>query len=212
MAWDVFPGLDMYCIDPAHHLITAAWGLDDLDRDLSRVLQGFVPRHPQVIHRYYGTAVCSTRPWKCLSIHSLFLYFLAPLFRCLNVPLFHFSIISTSTSALLGKWTQLGRAPVFHRDYAYYLLTPSPPPPPRWCLQTATHTFPALNVAEGCFFGGNPSRMFAEKPLRPYPHRWRWRSSVARLPPPRRRHRYDALNGHIVCTVLERIYDIHVTR
>ena len=28
-------GLDLYCTDPAQHLIPAGWDLDDLDRDLS---------------------------------------------------------------------------------------------------------------------------------------------------------------------------------
>ena len=31
----MFPGLDLYCIDPAPYIITAGWDLDDLDRDLS---------------------------------------------------------------------------------------------------------------------------------------------------------------------------------
>ena len=32
--WDRFPGLDLYCTDPARHLLTAGQDLDDLDRDL----------------------------------------------------------------------------------------------------------------------------------------------------------------------------------
>ena len=31
----MFPGLDLYCTDPAQYLTTAGEDLDDLDRDLS---------------------------------------------------------------------------------------------------------------------------------------------------------------------------------
>ena len=48
MIYDMFSGLDLYCTDPAQHLTTAGYDLDDLydlDRDLSdlsvRRLQGF---------------------------------------------------------------------------------------------------------------------------------------------------------------------------
>ena len=38
MIYDMFSGLDLYCTDPAQHLTTAGYDLDDLydlDRDLS---------------------------------------------------------------------------------------------------------------------------------------------------------------------------------
>ena len=35
MIWHMFPGLDLYCTDPAQHLTTAGEDLSDLDRDLS---------------------------------------------------------------------------------------------------------------------------------------------------------------------------------
>ena len=31
----MFPRLDLYCADPAQHIVTAGYELDDLDRDLS---------------------------------------------------------------------------------------------------------------------------------------------------------------------------------
>ena len=34
MILDVFTGLDLYSTDPAHHLITAGYDLNDLDPDL----------------------------------------------------------------------------------------------------------------------------------------------------------------------------------
>ena len=34
---DVLPGLDLYCTDPAQHLIVAGKDVDNLDRDTSDV-------------------------------------------------------------------------------------------------------------------------------------------------------------------------------
>lgn len=34
---DVFPGQDLYLIDPAQHARTADWNLGDIDRDLSNL-------------------------------------------------------------------------------------------------------------------------------------------------------------------------------
>ena len=46
----MFSGLDLYCTDPAQHLRTAGYDLDDLNRDLSnlsvRRVKGLLPCNP----------------------------------------------------------------------------------------------------------------------------------------------------------------------
>ena len=38
----MFPGLDLYCSDPAQHLITAGEDLDDVDYDLIYLVRGMI--------------------------------------------------------------------------------------------------------------------------------------------------------------------------
>ena len=44
----MFPGLDLYCKDPAQHLATAGQDPDDLDRDMNEVCD--IPGTPYSAH------------------------------------------------------------------------------------------------------------------------------------------------------------------
>ena len=69
------PGLDLYCTDPAQHLISAGQGIDDLDRDLSDLsvrrvneflrdwVKAMVPSsHPCLPPWLHPAAKCCTPP------------------------------------------------------------------------------------------------------------------------------------------------------